>query len=119
MAGHLFTSESVTEGHPDKVCDAISDSILDAIIEQDPKARVACETMVKTGYAIVAGEITTHAWVNVPKVVRTAIREIGYTSSEMGFDAGSCAQPGNPSRAENRRGRTQDDTQAEHPTRSA
>jgi S-adenosylmethionine synthetase len=91
MAGHLFTSESVTEGHPDKVCDAISDSILDAVIEQDPKARVACETMVKTGYAIVAGEITTHAWVNVPKVVRTAIRDIGYTSSDMGFDADSCA----------------------------
>ena len=91
MAGHLFTSESVTEGHPDKICDAVSDSVLDAILAQDPTARVACETMVKTGYAIVAGEITTTATVDLPEIVRGAIREIGYTDSSMGFDADTCA----------------------------
>jgi S-adenosylmethionine synthetase len=79
MAGQLFTSESVTEGHPDKVCDKVSDAVLDAILAQDPRARVACETMVKTGYAIVAGEITTKAVVDYPTVIRKAIREIGYT----------------------------------------
>ena len=88
---YVFTSESVTEGHPDKICDAISDSVLDAMLAQDPKARVACETMVKTGYAIVAGEVTTTAWVDLPKVVRETIRQIGYTDSSMGFDADTCA----------------------------
>jgi S-adenosylmethionine synthetase len=91
MSGYLFTSESVTEGHPDKICDAISDAVLDAILEQDKHARVACETMVKTGYAIVAGEITTKAWVDLPEIVRNTIREIGYTDSSMGFDASTCA----------------------------
>ncbi len=91
MAAHLFTSESVTEGHPDKICDAVSDSILDACLKDDPRSRVACETMVKTGYAIVAGEITTEAVLDVPKIVRKAIRDIGYTSSDMGFDADTCA----------------------------
>jgi len=89
--GHLFTSESVTEGHPDKICDAVSDAILDSIIAEDPHARVAAETMVKTGYAIVAGEVTTTAWVDLPKVVRKTIRDIGYTDSSMGFDAETCA----------------------------
>ncbi len=91
MAGYLFTSESVSEGHPDKVCDAISDAVLDAALAQDKYARVACETMVKTGYAIVAGEITTTASLEVPKLVREVIREIGYTDSAMGFDADTCA----------------------------
>jgi S-adenosylmethionine synthetase len=91
MAGYLFTSESVSEGHPDKVCDAVSDAVLDAILTQDKNARVACETMVKTGYAIVAGEITTTARVDFPEVIRGAIREIGYTSSDVGFDANTCA----------------------------
>ncbi len=87
----LFTSESVSEGHPDKIADQISDAILDAIIEQDPKARVACETMVKTGVAIVAGEITTSAWVDIEDIVRATVLEIGYNSSEMGFDGASCS----------------------------
>ena len=87
---YLFTSESVTEGHPDKLCDTISDSVLDAILEQDPRARVACETMVKTGYAIIAGEITTTAHVDYPKVIRNAIREVGYTA-DTGFDWEHCA----------------------------
>ncbi len=91
MAGQLFTSESVTEGHPDKICDAISDAVLDACLKDDPSSRVACETMVKTGYAIVAGEITTKTWVNIPAIVRETIRKIGYTSSRMGFDADTCA----------------------------
>ena len=91
MARHLFTSESVTEGHPDKICDAVSDSVLDACLKEDPRSRVACETMVKTGYAIVAGEITTKATLDIPKIVRKAIRDIGYTSSDMGFDADTCA----------------------------
>jgi S-adenosylmethionine synthetase len=90
MGGHLFTSESVTEGHPDKICDAISDAILDAVLAQDPHGRVACETMVKTGYVIVAGEITTHAVLEYPKIVRETIREIGYTA-ETGFDWEHCA----------------------------
>ncbi|OGT58659.1 MAG: methionine adenosyltransferase [Gammaproteobacteria bacterium RIFCSPHIGHO2_12_FULL_43_28] len=88
---YLFTSESVSEGHPDKIADQISDAILDAIIEQDKKARVACETVVKTGMAFIAGEITTDAWVDIEQITRNVIREIGYTSSEMGFDADSCA----------------------------
>ncbi|UJR84433.1 methionine adenosyltransferase [Sandaracinus amylolyticus] len=90
MSGYLFTSESVTEGHPDKLCDAISDSVLDAILEKDARARVACETMVKTGYAIVAGEITTKAVIDFPKIIRAAIKEIGYTA-ECGFDWEHCA----------------------------
>src|SRR5689334_2346527 len=91
MAGYLFTSESVSEGHPDKICDAVSDAVLDAILAQDKFARVACETMVKTGYAIVAGEITTTATIEYAEIVRNAIREIGYTDSAMGFDANTCA----------------------------
>ena len=88
---HLFTSESVSEGHPDKVADQISDAILDAIYSEDTQARVACETLVTTGMAVIAGEITTSAWVDMPEVVRQTIREIGYNSSEMGFDWESCA----------------------------
>jgi len=88
---HLFTSESVSEGHPDKVADQISDAVLDAIFEQDPAARVACETMVNTGMVILSGEITTSAWVDMQAVVRKTVREIGYNSSEMGFDWESCA----------------------------
>src|SRR5829696_9053202 len=91
MRRYQFTSESVTEGHPDKVCDQISDAILDGILDKDPAARVACETLVKTGMAIVAGEITTTAWVDMPVVVRNTIREIGYTDSAMGFDWETCA----------------------------
>lgn len=91
MSSYLFTSESVSEGHPDKVADQISDAILDAILEQDKLARVACETMVTTGMALIAGEITTSAWVDMPEVVRQTIREIGYNSSDMGFDWQSCA----------------------------
>lgn len=86
----LFTSESVTEGHPDKVCDQISDAILDAILEQDRDARVAVETMVTTGLVHVAGEVTTKAYVEIPQIVRSVIREIGYTSSAIGFDGDSC-----------------------------
>ena len=88
---HLFTSESVSEGHPDKVADQISDAILDAIFEQDPKARVACETLINTGMVVLSGEITTEAWVDMQAIVRDTVRNIGYTSSEMGFDADSCA----------------------------
>ena len=87
----FFTSESVTEGHPDKVADAISDSILDAIMEKDKKCRVACETLVTTGMAIIAGEITTECYVDMPHVVRETIRDIGYNSSQMGFDWKTCA----------------------------
>ncbi|WP_028046346.1 methionine adenosyltransferase [Cellulomonas sp. URHE0023] len=86
----LFTSESVTEGHPDKVCDQISDAILDAILEQDPQARVAVETMVTTGLVHVAGEVTTSAYVEIPQIVRQVVRSIGYTSSHIGFDGDSC-----------------------------
>jgi S-adenosylmethionine synthetase len=91
MSDYLFTSESVSEGHPDKVADQISDAILDAILTQDKFARVGCETMVTTGMAIIAGEITTTAWVDLPEVVRHTIRDIGYNSSDMGFDWQSCA----------------------------
>jgi S-adenosylmethionine synthetase len=87
----LFTSESVTEGHPDKVADAISDAVLDAIMEQDKKCRVACETLVTTGIAFVAGEITTDCYVDIPSVVRETIRDIGYSSSRMGFDWQTCS----------------------------
>ncbi|RLC08796.1 MAG: methionine adenosyltransferase [Deltaproteobacteria bacterium] len=88
---YLFTSESVTEGHPDKVADQISDAILDAIIAQDPKGRVACETIVTTGLAFIAGEITTSCYVDMPEIIRETIREIGYNSSTMGFDWKTCA----------------------------
>jgi S-adenosylmethionine synthetase len=88
---YLFTSESVSEGHPDKIADQISDAVLDGILSQDPKARVACETMINTGMVILSGEITTSAVIDYPAIVRKTVREIGYTSSEMGFDADSCA----------------------------
>jgi len=91
MTRRLFTSESVTEGHPDKVCDQISDAVLDAILAQDPNARVACETAVTTGMVLVMGEITTDCYVDIPKVVRNKVREIGYTSAHYGFDAETCA----------------------------
>jgi S-adenosylmethionine synthetase len=87
----LFTSESVSEGHPDKIADQISDAILDNIIKQDPNARVACETLVKTGMVFVGGEITTNAWVDIEQIARKVISDIGYNSSEVGFDANSCA----------------------------
>ena len=87
----LFTSESVTEGHPDKVCDQISDAILDAILEQDPNGRVACESTTTTGYAMVMGEISTNCYVDIPKVVREVIDDIGYNNAEYGFDAKTCA----------------------------
>jgi len=90
-ANFLFTSESVTEGHPDKVADQISDHILDKMLEQDPKSRVACETMVTTGMAVIAGEITTHAYVDMPDTVRQTIQDIGYKNSSMGFDWETCA----------------------------
>lgn len=88
---YLFTSESVSEGHPDKIADQVSDAVLDAILEQDPHARVACETYVKTGMALVGGEITTKAWVDIENITRQVVRDIGYNSSEMGFDWESCA----------------------------
>ena len=91
MEKHLFTSESVTEGHPDKVCDAISDAILDACMEKDPMSRVACETATCTGFVLVTGEITTKAYVDIQKIVRDTVKEIGYTKSEYGFDGNTCA----------------------------
>ena len=91
MEKFLFTSESVTEGHPDKVCDAISDAILDACMEQDPMSRVACETACCTGFVLITGEITTNAYVDMQKVVRDTVKEIGYTKSEYGFDGNTCA----------------------------
>jgi S-adenosylmethionine synthetase len=91
MSSYLFTSESVSEGHPDKVADQISDAVLDAIIEQDPAARVACETFIKTGVAIIGGEITTSAWVDLEELIRKVIVDIGYDSSEVGFDGNTCA----------------------------
>ena len=90
MSRYLFTSESVTEGHPDKICDKISDSLLDAYLEQDPKSRVAVETMVKTGFVVCGGEVTSKATIEIPKIVRKAITNIGYTDSSMGFDAETC-----------------------------
>ena len=91
MARHLFTSESVTEGHPDKICDQISDSILDALLENDPHARVACETTVTTGLVLVAGEISTNTYVDIPKLVRKTVKEIGYDRAKYGFDCDTCA----------------------------
>ena len=90
MEKRLFTSESVTEGHPDKMCDAISDAILDALMEKDPMSRVACETATTTGMVLVMGEITTKAYVDIPKIVRDTVREIGYTRAKYGFDADTC-----------------------------
>ena len=91
MSSYLFTSESVTEGHPDKLCDQVSDAVLDAYIAQDPSCRVACETVTKTGFVMLAGEVTANAVVDLPAIVRKTVREIGYTSSDVGFDADSCA----------------------------
>lgn len=91
MSRHLFTSESVSEGHPDKIADQISDAVLDEILRQDPKARVACETYIKTGLVLVGGEINTSAWVDIEKLTRETIAKIGYTHSDMGFDGASCA----------------------------
>jgi S-adenosylmethionine synthetase len=91
LKDYVFTSESVSEGHPDKMCDQLSDAILDALLEQDPDSRVACETLTKTGMVVVAGEITSKAQIDYPKIVRDTVREIGYVSSEMGFDADTCA----------------------------
>ena len=88
---HLFTSESVTEGHPDKIADQISDAVLDALIAQDPYSRVACETLVTTGIAFIAGEITTKAYVDIPAIVRETIKEVGYTRAKYGFDYETCA----------------------------
>ena len=88
---HFFTSESVTEGHPDKICDQISDAVLDAIIAQDPYARVACETTVTTGLVNIMGEITTKCYVDIPKIARNVIREIGYDRAKFGFDCDTCA----------------------------
>ena len=82
----LFTSESITEGHPDKIADAISDSVLDAAISEDPSSRIACETLVTTGLALISGEITTSASLNIPEIVRAVVNEIGYTKAEYGFD---------------------------------
>ena len=87
----LVTSESVTEGHPDKVCDQISDAILDAIMEKDPMGRVACETLISTGYVMVTGEITTEAYVDIPSIVRDTIKEIGYDDAKSGMDYSTCA----------------------------
>src|SRR5918994_524008 len=86
----LFTSESVTEGHPDKIADQISDSVLDACLANDPMSRVACETLITTGLVVVAGEITTETYVDIPKLVRRKITEIGYTRAKYGFDADTC-----------------------------
>ncbi len=91
MEKFLFTSESVTEGHPDKVCDAISDAVLDALMAEDPMSRVACEVATCTGFVLVTGEITTNAYVDIPKIARETIKEIGYTKSEYGFDGNTCA----------------------------
>ena len=90
MASYLFSSESVTEGHPDKLCDAVSDGVLDAILTDDPGARVACETFTKTGFVLVGGEVTTSTYVDIPTIVRKTVAEIGYTDSDMGFDAATC-----------------------------
>ncbi len=90
MASYLFSSESVTEGHPDKLCDQVSDAILDACLAVDPQSRVACESVAKTGFVLVAGEITTKAQLDIPRIVRGVVRDIGFTSSQIGFDAETC-----------------------------
>jgi S-adenosylmethionine synthetase len=90
QAEHLFTSESVTEGHPDKIADQISDAVLDAILAQDPRGRVACETLLTTGLVVVAGEITTSCYVDIPDLVRNTIKDIGYIDSALGFDCHTC-----------------------------
>ena len=92
MAKHFFTSESVTEGHPDKVCDQISDAVLDAILAKDPQAHVACETIATTGLVLVMGEISTSCYVEIPKIAREVIRDIGYTRAKYGFDADTLVQ---------------------------
>ena len=86
----LFTSESVSEGHPDKMADQISDAVLDSILKNDPKARVACETLITTGYAVIAGEISTNCYIEIPQIVRNTVEKIGYTHSDMGFDFETC-----------------------------
>ena len=91
MRNRIFTSESVTEGHPDKICDQISDAVLDAILAQDPNGRVACETVTTTGMVMVMGEISTSAYADIPSIVRRTVERIGYTDSASGFDARSCA----------------------------
>src|SRR4051795_9832530 len=88
---HLFSSESVTEGHPDKIADQISDAVLDALLSQDPTSRVACETMVTTGLAFVAGEVTSKAYADLPSIVRNTIKDVGYTRAKYGFDYETCA----------------------------
>ena len=90
MSNRLFTSESVTEGHPDKICDQISDAILDELMKQDPQSRVACETSITTGLVLVMGEVSTSGYVDIQKVVRDTIRDIGYTRAKFGFDADTC-----------------------------
>src|SRR5476649_2483071 len=91
MKDYLFTSESVSEGHPDKIADQISDAVLDAILEQDPRGRVACETLITTGVAVVAGEVTTNAVLDIPAIARGVIRDIGYDDGKKGFDGNTCA----------------------------
>ena len=91
MSHYFFTSESVTEGHPDKICDQISDAVLDAILEKDPQGRVACETTVSTGLVHIMGEISTECYVDIPRIAREVIRDIGYDRAKYGFDGNTCA----------------------------